>query len=249
MYKKLAIIAVAVSMLSGCAATQVAISKRTLDVQTKMTDTIFLDPVEPSERTVLVQVRNTSDKPDFDIAQDVKAAIAAKGYRVVEDPKKAHYILQANILQVGKTSPTAAESMFSGGFGASINAATTSALGGAMLAGALGTNGRDAMGAAMVFGIGETIAGAMVKDVYFSAITDLQVQERIEAGSQPADFKSKHTLKQGNSGSSEVNYAKKSDMQMYQTRIMSMANKVNLEFTEAAPELRQGLVRSISGMF
>jgi len=247
MYKKLAIIAVATSLLSGCAATQVAISKRTLDVQTKMTDTIFLDPVEQSERTVLVQIRNTSDKPDFDIAQDVKAAIAAKGYRLVEDPKKAHYILQANILQVGKTSPTAAESLFRGGFGASINAATTGALGGAMIAGALGSNGRDAMGAAMVFGIGETIAGAMVKDVYFSAITDLQVQERIEAGT--ADLKSKHVLKQGNSGSSEVNYAKKSDMQIYQTRIMSMANKVNLEFPEAAPELRQGLVRSISGMF
>lgn len=249
MQKKLIVAVLLTAMLSGCAATQVAISKRNLDVQTKMTDTVFLDPVEPSQRTLLVQIRNTSDKPDFDIAQEVRAAIAAKGYRIVEDPKKAHYILQANILQVGKTSPTAAESMFRGGYGANVAAATTGALGGAMLAGALGSNNREALGAALVFGLGESIAGAMVKDVYYSAITDLQIQERIAAGTQQADFKSKHNLKQGNSGSSEVTYAKKSDMQMYQTRIMSMANKVNLEFPEAAPELRQGLVRSISGLF
>jgi hypothetical protein len=31
--------------LSGCAATTTAISKRTLDVQTRMTDSIFLEPV------------------------------------------------------------------------------------------------------------------------------------------------------------------------------------------------------------
>lgn len=249
MQKKLIVAVLLTAMLSGCAATQVAISKRTLDVQTKMTDTVFLDPVEPSQRTLLVQIRNTSDKPDFDIAQEVRAAIAAKGYRIVEDPKKAHYILQANILQVGKTSPTAAESIFRGGYGANVAAATTGALGGAMIAGALGSNNREALGAALVFGLGESIAGAMVKDVYYSAITDLQIQERIEAGTQQADFKSKHTLKQGKSGASEVTYAKKTDMQMYQTRIMSMANKVNLDFPEAAPELRQGLVRSISGLF
>ncbi|TLS68729.1 hypothetical protein FEF65_03265 [Mariprofundus erugo] len=49
-------------MLSGCAATQTAISKRNLDVQTKMSSTVFLDPVAPEKMTIFVQVRNTSDK-------------------------------------------------------------------------------------------------------------------------------------------------------------------------------------------
>ncbi|WP_368622962.1 complement resistance protein TraT [Paraburkholderia sp. BR13444] len=35
----------------------------------------------------------------------------------------------------------------------------------------------------------------------------------------------------------------------YQTRILSVANKVNLEFAEAAPPLRSGLVRVIAGPF
>jgi len=36
--KKAIVVAVAATVLSGCAATQVAISKRDLDVQTKMPD-------------------------------------------------------------------------------------------------------------------------------------------------------------------------------------------------------------------
>lgn len=37
--------------VGGCAATHTAIAKRDLDVQNKMTDTIFLDPVGPAQKT------------------------------------------------------------------------------------------------------------------------------------------------------------------------------------------------------
>lgn len=104
----------ATALLSGCAATQLAIEKHDLDVQTKMSDTIFLDPTSDSKKTIFVQVRNTSDKPDFDISSDVTAAIAAKGYRVVNDPDNAQFVLQANILQVGKVAPSAAQMQFGG---------------------------------------------------------------------------------------------------------------------------------------
>ena len=49
-----------------------------------MTDTVFLEPVSPHDRTILVQVRNTSDRADFDIADAVKASIAERGYRLVD---------------------------------------------------------------------------------------------------------------------------------------------------------------------
>ena len=67
--------------LAGCAAGATAVAKRQLDVQTRMTDTVFLDPVAPEERTVYVDVRNTSDRPELDIAPQVREAIAARGYR------------------------------------------------------------------------------------------------------------------------------------------------------------------------
>ncbi len=58
-----------------------------------------------SPRIVFIQVRNTSDKPNFDIVQPIKAAIVAKGYRITEDPDQAHFKLQAQVLSVTKADP------------------------------------------------------------------------------------------------------------------------------------------------
>ena len=71
--------------LSGCAATQVALEHKNLDVQTKMSNTIFLNPVPPSEQTVYVQFKNTSDK-NLNVAaleQEIDANLTNQGYRIV----------------------------------------------------------------------------------------------------------------------------------------------------------------------
>jgi outer membrane lipoprotein SlyB len=230
----------AITLLSGCAATQVAIAKRDLDVQTKMSATIFLDPVPPEEMTVYVQVRNTSDKQELDLGPDIAAAVQAKGYRIVRDPKQAKFYLQANVLQVGKTDPTAIQQHLGGGYGAG--------LGGAMAAASLGGSGRGMLTAGLIGGVGEVIAGSMVKDVYFSIVTDIQIKERLTAGKK-ATLDSRHLNKQGTSGVENVTYSDQVDMKTYQTRLVSTANKMNLEFTEAAPALRSGLTRALSGLF
>jgi hypothetical protein len=77
----------------ACAATTVAIEKRNLDVQTKMSGTVFLDPTSEANKTVFVQIRNTSDKTNFDVTPDVTAGIPAKSYRVVPNPDQAYSIL------------------------------------------------------------------------------------------------------------------------------------------------------------
>ena len=105
-----ALLLVTAVALGGCAAGYTAVAKRNLDVQTKMTDSVFLDPVPPAERTVYVEIRNTSDKPDLDLQQAIAGSLAARGYRVVEDPSAAHFWLQANVLQAGRNSETAIES-------------------------------------------------------------------------------------------------------------------------------------------
>jgi hypothetical protein len=75
-----------------------------------------------------------------------------------------------------------------------------------------------------------------------------ELKERIR-GAGKAQVNSNHKLRQGNSGASQVTYAEESDYKIYQTRIGSTANKVNLAFEEALPELKKGLVNSISGLF
>lgn len=242
--RRAALGAVLAFSLAACGATTTAISKRNLDVQTKMTESIFLDPVPASERTVFVQVRNTSDKPDFDIEPAVRAAIASRGYRVVDDPAQARYLLQANVLQAGRSSDDAAEDSFAGGFGSTI-------LGGAAGAGAgrvLSEEPGVIIGGALAGAAASAMADAFVQDVTYSIISDVQVSERAGQGVVVTES-TRQELSQGTSGSRVLSSTETSEWKRYRTRVMSKANKVNLEFEEAAPDLVAGLTRSISGIF
>ncbi|MEM8951649.1 MAG: complement resistance protein TraT [Pseudomonadota bacterium] len=230
--------------LSACAATTTAISKRELDVQTRMSDSIFLEPLPPARRTVFVEVKNTSDREDFDIEQDVKAHLQKRGYQLVSNPERAHYMLQANVLQAGKSSATAAEDAFASGFGGALFGAAVGAAGtraatkdtGSIIGGGL-------IGAAV-----ESAAGAFVKDVTYSAITDIQVSERATQGEVVTET-FEQDVGQGTSGSRIVRANRTSGWKRYRTRVMSVANQANLEFEDAAPQLVAGLTRSIAGVF
>jgi outer membrane lipoprotein SlyB len=230
--------------LSGCAATTTALGKRTLDVQTKMTDSIFLEPVTAPERTVLVEVRNSSDRPQLGIAPAVRAALAERGYRLVDDPQDAHFLLQANVLQVGGTSAAAAEGAFAKGFGSAL-------VGGAAGAGLgrVASDQTEAVIAGAVTGVAASVvADSFVQDVTYSIITDLQISERAGEGVMVTE-RMTQDLAQGSSGRRILSTTEVHDWKRYQTRLMSSANRVNLEFEDAAPELVAGLTRAIAGIF
>lgn len=224
--------------MTGCSATHTMIAKRNLDVQTKMSETVFLDPVSSDKRTVFLQLRNTSDKPDLVIEPQIIAAVEKKGYTVVNDPDKAHYLIQANILQVGKSNLRDAEGWLSQGYGG----AAAGAIAGAQFGSGKGTAAAGIGGA--LLGI---IGDAMVEDVFFSMITDLQISERANTGVVVTEAVNSK-LKQGTSGFKNVSSTEETNWKRYQTRIVSTANKVNLDFVEAQPVLEQGLVNSISGL-
>ena len=231
-------------VLSGCAATTTAIGKRTLDVQTKMTDSIFLEPVTATERTVLVEVRNSSDRAHLDIAPAVRTALAARGYRLVDDPQDAHFLLQANVLQVGRMSEAAAEGAFAKGFGSAL-------IGGAAGAGLgrMASDQTEAMIAGAVAGAAASaVADSLVQDVTYSIITDVQISERAGEGVMVTE-RMTQDLTQGSGGRRILSTTEVHDWKRYQTRVMSSANRVNLEFEDAAPELVAGLTRAIAGIF
>lgn len=231
-------------MLPACAATTTAISKSELDIQTRMSDSIFLEPLPPANRTVFVQVKNTSDRDDFSIEQDVKAAIEARGYRLVDNPSTAQYMLQANVLQAGKSSVTAAEDAFSSGFGGALFGAAVGAVG----ARAATKDTGSIIGGGLIGAAVESAAGAFVQDVTYTAITDIQVSERAMNGEIVTET-FEQNLKQGTGGQRIVSASSTGNWKRYRTRVMSVANQVNLNFEDAAPELITGLTRSIAGVF
>jgi len=232
-------------LLDGCATTSTLVGKRNLDVQTKMSETIFLDPVAPERQTVFVQVRNTSDKQDFNIRDLVISNIRNHGYTIVNDPDQANFLLQANVLQVGKSDKGSADSALRSGFGGPIG----SAILGAGTAAAMGVRDANTLGAAgLAVGAADYVGSMLVKDVYYTAITDIQVSQRAKAG-RNVHIQGTQDLKQGNSGGEHQTYDDESEWKRYRTRVMSSANQANLEWPDAQGELVGGLSQAIGGLF
>lgn len=240
-------LAVILSLLSGCAAVSTSIAKKDLDVQTKMSDSIFLDPVEPDKKIIYLQVRNTSDKSNFEIQSSIARSLQSKGYTVTNNPKTAYYWLNANVLSVDKASPTAAQTALGGGYGGAVAGAV---LGGTIGAAAGGWAGAGYGGVAggLTGALVETVANAAVKDVTYMVVTDIEIAEKTADG-ELIKQDSLQDAKQGIGGSRRQTSSKVTDMRKYRTRVVSTANKVNLEYEEAAPQLTIGLTRSISGLF
>lgn len=248
---RMAVAGIALMFLSGCAASQTMISKRNLDVQTKMSETIFLDPVGPDKKVIFVDVRNTSDKDNFDIAAPIKDAIAKRGYRITHNPDEAHYRLQANVLSVAKTDPTAAQQALAGGFGGPLMSAVGGAVAGAAIGGLAGGYPGAGIGAGvggLAFAGAEMVTGALVKDVLYMVVTDVQVVEKAADGVIVRQD-NQQDLKQGIGGSQQQTSSEVTKHKKYRTRVVSTANKANLDYEEAAPALTQGLTKSLAGLF
>jgi Enterobacterial TraT complement resistance protein len=245
----IAVATLAGNLLAGCAATATAVGERKLDVQTRMSDTIFLEPPPAgTERTVYVEVRNTSDKPDLDIAPLVREGVAARGLRVVDDPAAARYLLQANVLQAGRSARTAADLAYRKGFGSPI---TGGIIGGAAGygAGALGANDTAAViGGALAGAAIATVADAFVQRVDYSVVTDVQLSERAPAGLVVTETEQAGTG-QGSGATRTQTSSRSTEWRRYRTRVVSTAERTNLDWPEAAPELVAGLSRSLAGLF
>lgn len=231
-----------IAVLTGCAATQTAIEHGSLQVSTKQSETIFLDPVSNVQKTVYVSVKNTSDE-EVDIAPHLKKALSSHSYKVVNNPNSAHYLLQANVLKVGKMSVAASQSALGGGYGSAIAGAVAGTAAGSF------TNSSTGMIAGgLAGGVIGLAADSLVKDVNYTMITDVQISERVGKGIKVNEQFQSH-LKNGSATVTSQTSSRDSQYQRYRTRVVSNADKVNLKFSDARASLEQGLVKVISGIF
>jgi Enterobacterial TraT complement resistance protein len=246
---KLLFFGVIFSLLYGCSAMQTSIAKRDLDVQTKTSSAIFVDAVQREQRTVYVDIR--SSVMEFD-RRAFKASVLAQfaqhnnGYRAIDDPDAATYHLNVFVLSLEKSSLTAAQAQLRQGYVG----------GGAILAGAVvGSllspghhNGRGALGGALIAGVGRSIANALVKDVTFMLVADVQIKEKTQHGVVVNKNIDIHNP-QGDSGNSIQHVAETSQRKEYRTRIVTTANKANLTLEEAQALMFKKTAYAMSGFF
>lgn len=226
-------------VLSGCSAMGTAIKKRNLDVKTQMSQTVWLEP--SSEKTVYLQVRNTSDKDMSDLQTLLAQDLRAKGYTVTSSPDAAYYWIQANVLKAEKMDLRKAQGFLSTGYE---GAATGAALGAGITA-YNGNSGGAILGVGLAAGLAGMAADALVEDVNFTMVTDLQISERSKSTVTTDNVAA---LRQGNSGVKVQTSSEEGNRMKYQTRVVSNANKVNLKFEEAKPVLEAQLAKSVAGI-
>lgn len=229
---------------TGCGAAHTAIKKRNLDVQTKMSETIFLEPTEPEKRIIFVDIRNTSDK-DIEVKTPIINALKGRGYIITDTPQKANFMLQANVLQVGKTDLREAQGSLSNGFGGAVSGGMI----GATTNYAFNGTDRRTVAAGLAGAAIGFLGDALVDDTYYSMITDVQIRERPLVGEVITQTQSAK-IKQGSSTSvNQEIQGGKVEWKTYRTRVVSTANKMNLDFAEAQPILQDALGKSLSGLF
>lgn len=226
-------------VLSGCGAMSTAIKKRNLEVKTQMSETIWLEP--SSERTVYLQIKNTSDKDMSGLQAKFADAVKAKGYQVVSSPDKAYYWIQANVLKADKMDLRDAQNWLSRGYeGASAGAAL-----GAGITAYNSSSAGATLGVGLASGLIGMAADAMVEDINYTMITDVQIAERTKAVVTTDNVAA---LRQGTSGAKIQTSSEQGNQHKYQTRIVSNANKVNLKFPEAQPVLEDQLAKSVANI-
>lgn len=237
-------------LLSGCAATHVALSKKDLDVQTKTSTAIFVDPTPKHLRTIYLDVKSgvmEFDRTAFHNFVKTQFENSPNGYRITDDPDAAQFQMIAYVLNLEKASPTAAESALGKGY-----------LGGSVAAGAaIGavTSGRGyhnrTQGAAVggaVLGAAEFISGALVKDVTYMLVADIQIKEKTRNGAVVRKD-SQIDTKVSDAGSARQTVSEVSYRKEYRTRIVTTANKANLKLEQARDPMFQKTAYALAGFF
>jgi hypothetical protein len=150
-------------LLTGCGATL------TPQTYSTMTSTIFFKEIK-NEKSVYLLSKNSSTA-DTTIGEQVKQKLLTKGYKVIDEPEKATYVLQINTLNFNSAT--------------SNNAATAAVVSGAsaaILTGAVTSSMKDAGLAGLGVGLVGGLVAYAVADGHVRMQTDVKITERTKEG-------------------------------------------------------------------
>jgi outer membrane lipoprotein SlyB len=254
----IASLAIASSVFTGCATT-------TLQTKAKMTRTIILDHSKNEDKTIYLQVTNTSGSggEDMELYSSLKTKLQQKGYTVLNSSKNAGYGLFVNVLFANNLKE--ANSIKSG-----------LSLGGAVgsISHVGGTSGRDSLAIGAAAALGGALIGKALEDEVFRAVVDISIREytnkqintirtqsdsgatfhNVARAGELNQFAGKLGDTQGgsdmNSGIDENTTTQTSkNYEEFKTRSFVEATKMNLKLEEALPILEAKITKQIANLF
>lgn len=252
--KQIAISMACASILfTGCATTEI-------QTKAKMTRTIFLDPVAKSQRTVFVAIRNTSGN-DLELEDKIIAGLKKKGYRVVDDPANAKYILMVNVLFADNLKEANAAN-------AAASAGTIGAVAGSY------NGGRNGLVTGLAAAAVGGLVGKLTEDEIYRMVVDIVVKEKTNqqvittenssigqaeiTNKRRAGFMNTFAgpIRSNDSAGELHDNINTQKQQQYatnyiekKTRIFAEAIKMDLKLEEALPILEKKIAKQIIGIF
>lgn len=244
----------AASLLTGCLTT-------TLQTNATMSQSIFLNPVAKEKRIVFLNIKNTSGH-DVNLEPKLRSALEAKGYKVIDDPDKANYILSTNILYCDKKQENNAVggAVAGGATGVAVSGYNGGGAGGMVAAGAAG---------ALVGGL----LGKLTEDTIWQMQVDINIKQKADGkvltssgnvsgqasvrDSQSSGFLNSfggnvRSDKVGHLNSNQINNTQQTYEGKYiekNTIIFAEAVKTGLKLPEATPILEDKIANQIAGLF
>lgn len=225
------------------------VTKEDVNLKTKMSASIFLEPVAPEKQVVFIKVRNTSDK-DFDMLKSyLENNIKSHGWNITNNPSKANFMIQANILVADRIQEKgqlggAALGMAAAGAGVGAYNHVGSA--------------RDTAAGALIGGlIGAAIESAEVKPVSYAMVTDVEIRQRPLEGEKVIQNDATNHQQgiglnnpNGNNGnySSQTSTNNNVKWKKYRTKITSSAKGAGLQFKQVKKMFEKELAKSITNM-
>lgn len=248
-------VAVATLFFSGCATTE-------LQTNAKMTQSVFINPVKKELRTVFISSKNTSGQ-QINLENSIINELQTKGYRIVDDPEMATYVLMVNVLYCDKKQENnaGAGAVGAGAIGAGVAGYNNSGAGGSIAAG---------LGAALIGGL---IAKA-TEDTIYQMQVDIVIREKAKgpvlasnstASGQASvsDGKKAGFINSFGGSVKDVNATGKLNSNMasastqhfeanyieHKTMMFAEATKMKLTLQEATPILEKQISNQIAGLF
>lgn len=218
---------------------KIVINKKDIHAQTKMSESIFLEPVEAKEQIIYFKIRSTSDE-NLNIAEKLKIELEKKGFIVTQNPYKANFMIQANLLKVGEIDENEQRNYLGAGFGVGAAAAGVTIL--------TGGGGKQAGKAGLIgVAVGLAVEAATVKDVHYALVTDVEIRQRPIQGEIINQTDKQVSDTTSTSVSTQNSNLKGVQWKKYRTRIVSSAYAPGLEFKQAQSFLEDGLIKALSG--
>lgn len=252
-YLKLFSVIILSTVLLGCSAAQTAIKKRELSVESQTSYSVVLEPVAPDKRVVYAKVRDLSgNSMRKDMQRKLESIFKSEGFHITRDPDKANMMITASIIAADKATSSDANKYLNSGYKGGVEGAV--AAGG--LTAITGGSGKQTAGAALAGAAIGFLADTLVKDVYYTFVMDVQLRERPLDGDTISNNTHNQSSKAVNSKNTSISSNSNSlvtrgssyNWIVYETRIVTTANKMNLTIEEAVPEVQNRAAETLAEM-